>query len=108
LLAPSEGEASQALIAKKLVDEWNKVTDKDADQFEALQSLVEKMDSGGVRLHASDFPRTSRSECLTVVTLTTEPPIICHASADETTESREAATNELLSKIQSLASGDNN
>lgn len=92
-------------FAKKWETTSHHVPDTDSGQYEALKSLIEQMDCGDVRLHASDFPKTSRSECLSVVTLTTEPPIIGHGSGSETGQSRDAAAKQLLSKIVPLESG---
>ena len=82
------------------------------DAFLRLQTLMNKI-GGDLVMHVNDFPKGSSTESLTVITITTEPPLICHGSGVDLTSSRDEAAlqvglkvNELMKDHQELAKED--
>lgn len=57
-------------------------------------------------MHVNDFPKkgTGSSECLTVITITTEPPLVSHGSGVDSVASRDEAALQVAAKVQELMS----
>jgi len=66
------------------------------DAFLKLQTLMNTI-GGDLVMHVNDFPKGT--DVLTVITITTEPPIICHGSGMDSTTSRDVAALEVARKM---------
>lgn len=68
--------------------------------FQRLQIIVETV-KGSVEMHISDIPTPGKSEFLSVITLTTSPPRVCHGLGRDVNSSRDAAALEILNALKS-------
>lgn len=66
------------------------------DQLNYLAQLL------GITVGFSDFPKGKHSEYLSLVTLSTEPPVMCHGSGSNVDESRDHAASNALVHITEL------
>src|SRR5882724_11468482 len=86
---------------KDFADEKNLLNLEPGDAFLKLQTIMNTIQDswfsigGDLVMHVNDFPKGTRSDCLTVITITTEPPIICHGSGLDSTSSRDEAALEV-------------
>lgn len=87
-------------LTAKLSEGKNEL-DSDSDLFQVLKRIVDEF-GDDLLMHVNDFPKSNRSEFLTVITITTDPPIICHGSGSDPTLSRIQAALEVQKYILSL------
>ena len=91
------------LLQKEFVEKDILGKSDPGDIFLKLQTLMNTI-GGNAVMHVNDFPKNNKSENLTVITITTDPPIICHGSGSDSIASRDEAALEVALRVQELTS----